>query len=459
MKKKLAELFSEQFAKSGLTTRELAVRVYGQDSESDVKTINRRLSTGSGLALDELPKFMAALQISPDELLRAVFSDLPDSRSLIIEKRDLEMRLHTLEERLAAAAGSTDLSVVEDIIASERWAVGVLPHMSGPAEDAEVLTGIRLAVTPSRPELLASGSTARSMFINDFGDILGDRVVFLGPTVRPVPRPPIESDPKDVVYLSVPVFQRDRKPSAAAVPLPRIGKSIAVTGIAQGAWCPVFAAIVARALGWGLENTSSIGRSATPVLETDRDAYIDAMNKVRNDGLRQRLLDPPPSTVLHHTGYPVVDSSGQTIEGHVLVDMVAAGVPIELPFIVLLSESDRMIEYQEQKVRRFDTGTPKFPAATWREWRDELRSTVEPIERQGRAMIIDIDLPRNPPGDDNAAALDPAAENRLLWQRTARHASKTISRLLDWGAVGLKQLPSNVDPDAERILKSLSLYR
>lgn len=460
MKKDVVKLLADTAARSGISHRDLAREVFGNDDRASIKKVSSRLNSGEGLDLDELPAFVAALQIAPDELLRAMLPGLPDTRSLIVEKRKSDMRVRTLKAQLAATIDSVDLSLVEEITSSGRWTVGMLPYTCGPSRETEVLSSIRLAVTPTRPDIVEPGATVRSQFVAEFGRILGDRAWFLGRVAKPLPEPAIQADPRDVVHLVIPVFHADRPPSPAAVPLPRIpGGAVLVTAVTANAWAAIVAAIVGRAIGWGVEDASTAGWVSTPILDNDLYRYIDQMNKIRNDGVRSSLLAPPPTTVLHHVGRPVLDSKGEVYENNALVDLIGAGLADQLPFVVLLTESDRMIAHQEHKVIRFDTGQPKYSTQEWTRWRDEVLSVVEILEQRRRAMVVHLDFPWEPQNEIDSPPDDVATANRLVWQRSAKVAWKIVERLLEWGAIGQKWLPRNIDQEAERILGSQSLYR
>ncbi|WP_280476279.1 hypothetical protein [Nocardia asiatica] len=454
----VTQLVLDEWDKSGMTRRSLARAVYGDAEDRSMSALRRRLDCvlNGKDGVEMLQKFVEVLKIQPDEVLRALLPGQSQADSLIVENRELNMKLKAMQEHLASTSGAAELAVVRDITASGRWTVGVLPYLIGPTDDVQVVSGTRLAVTLARPEMLAAGTTVREMFINEFGKQLGDRTIFLAPTVRPLAQPAVPADPDQIVHLSIPGFSRDRSPSVAPVDLPAIGKSIAFTATLQGAWCANVAAIVGRALGWGVENTSSVRRIATPVLDGDRDTFVDGMNKLRNDGLRSMLLTPPANTVLHHTGHPVLDTDGTQLEGHAVVDLLAAGY--EVPFLVVLRESDRMIEHQQYKVRRFADGTPRRPNTSWRAWRDELVDAVAPLERSRRAMIVELDFPWEPQDDIDSAPADETLANQLLWQRSTGASWKIIRRLLEWGGSGLRRLPTNLDPEAERLLSTQGLY-
>ncbi|MGK8486835.1 hypothetical protein [Nocardia asiatica] len=157
MKKDVVKLLADTAARSGISHCDLARKVFGNDDRASIKKVSSRLNSGEGLDLDELPAFVAALQIAPDELLRAMLPGLPDTRSLIVEKRKSDMRVRTLKAQLAATIYSVDLSLVEEITSSGRWTVGMLPYTCGPSRETEVLSSIRLAVTPTRPDIVEPG--------------------------------------------------------------------------------------------------------------------------------------------------------------------------------------------------------------------------------------------------------------------------------------------------------------
>ncbi|MGW5313844.1 hypothetical protein ACWEQ0_28615 [Nocardia thailandica] len=444
----LTELISAKMTEAGLSPEAMTVACYGNP---DLKgRVKRRL--GGGLLNEtDLAFFHTAvrlLQIGPDELLRALLPDVPTANSLVIANKELKMKLNAIQEHLATDPGDSGIGVVRDITASGRWAAGVMPFMSGPTDTTQVLTTTRVAVALARPELRDEDKTVREMFIDDFGAILGDRALFTGPAVQPLAQPPVPVDAEDVVHLMIPSFARDRGPSPAPVDLPRIGPGVVVTATLQASQCANIAALAGRSIGWGVENASSVRRIASPILDGDRDVFVARMNKLRNDGLRSKLLTPPRSTVVHHTGHAVVDDEGVKTEGHPVVDLLSNDY--DLPFLVVLRESDEMIDRQNHTALRFSDRTPRWPTETWANWRDELVTAVEPLVRQRRAMVVDLEYAWPVGGRPD----DPYLSSRLLWQRNTKSAVKIVKRLLDWGGSGIKLPPTNLDPEAESLLRT-----
>src|SRR5690349_6669913 len=80
---RLAELLTSAFEESGMTIRELAISIRGGDDESSIKRVRERLEA-KVLSLEELVQISKTLRISPDALMRALFPDLPNDRSLIL---------------------------------------------------------------------------------------------------------------------------------------------------------------------------------------------------------------------------------------------------------------------------------------------------------------------------------------------------------------------------------------
>lgn len=231
-------------------------------------------------------------------------------------------------------------------------------------------------------------------------------------------------------------------------------KSVAVVALTQTAWRENVTAVAARALGWGVQNTSSIGRVATPVKDGDRDLFIESMNKVRNDGLNRYLLSPPDHTFIHHAGREV---TGEFPERHSLVELAASEFRDQLPFIVLLRESDRIIARQERMSVRYDTGEPRFPATTWEKWRNELTDAVESLD-SNRMMILDVDLPWDKQDELDGPPADVEVRNRAQWGRSAKLAQKIINQLFSLGTVGSSRPADNMDPEAERVLRAARMY-
>ncbi|MBF6358241.1 hypothetical protein IU449_27470 [Nocardia higoensis] len=451
----LTDLIIGKMQEASVSAEALTRAIYGPGSPYKGR-VTRRISNG---VLNEddiafLHTSVELLQIRADELLRALLPGVPTAESLVIANKELRMKLNAIHEHLATDPGESGIGVVRDITASGRWACGILPYLSGPSDTLKVLTTTRVAVTLSRPELLEEGKTVRGMFMEDFGQILGDRAVFAGPAVRPLALPAVPTAPDQVVHLLIPAFSRDRSPSPMPLDLPKLGTSIVIVSTLQSAWCSNVAALVGRAIGWGVENASSVRRVAAPILDGDRDLFIARMNKLRNDGLRSKLLKPTECTVLHHTGHAVVDTNGELVEGHPVVDLLSADFDFDPPFLVVLRESDGMIANQDRVALRFKDASPRWPVDRWAAWRDELVDSVEPLVRQRRAMIVDLDYPWATPDSTSQAPEDAELSNQLLWQRTIKSAVKIVSRLLEWGGAGIKHPPTNLDPEAESLLKT-----
>ncbi|WZU36037.1 hypothetical protein Rruber_05550 (plasmid) [Rhodococcus ruber] len=454
---RLASLYEAARQERGLTWDQLR-RAVNFESEATLKRrLMRGSSNNSGPRLDEVPTFAEALGIAPDRLLRALLPALEDERSHILHGKRWQMRAQELEDELARRqAGEVQLDLVEDITATGRWAVGILPHRSGPSPEAEVLSGTRIAVTPARPGLLAPGQSVRAALIEEFGAVIRDRAVFLADHVRPRPTPPLEAAPDDVVYLSIPAFTRDRVPSKAPILFPKLNsRTVLVVALTQSPWRHHVAAIAARALGWGLVNSSSIERTATPPRERDRDDHIEEMNKLRNDGLARLLFDPPQDTFIHHVGRAVV---GEYPEPHTLVRMIDdVEYRDRLPFVVLLTESDRVIARQTFKALRSDNGIPRFSAEQWTAWRDELRDAVEQLPPSHR-LILPFDFPWEQRDDQDSPPDDPAELDRKMWHSNAILADKVLRTMYSLGGLNSNARPKRVDPEAERILQSIRPY-
>lgn len=455
---RLANLYEAARQERGLTLGQLRTAV----NFSSEATLKRRLMKGSsnntGAHINEIPTFVRALGIAPDRLLRALLPELEDERSHILQGKRWRMRAQELEDELARRrqVGEVQLDLVEDIIATGRWAVGILPHRSGPSPEAEVLSGTRIAVTPARPGLLAPGKSVRAALVEEFGPIIRDRAIFLADHVRPRPTPPLEATPDDVVYLSIPAFARDRAPSKAPILFPKLNsRTVLVVALTQSPWIHHVAAIAARALGWGLTNSSSIERAATPPRERDRDDHIEVMNKLRNDGLARLLFDLPKDTFIYHVGRAVV---GKHPEPHTLVRMIEdVEYRDRLPFVVLLTESDRVMARQTFKARRADNGEPRFSVEEWTTWRDELSKAVEQLPASHR-LVLPFDFPWEKQDSQDSPPEDAGEIDRSMWRSTAITADKILRTMYSLGGLNSNARPNLVDPEAERLLHSIRPY-
>ncbi|WP_139813357.1 hypothetical protein [Prescottella equi] len=448
---RFAEVLEQVMQKDGVTNKASVIaRVLGVEE----RTARSRLANG-GFRVDEIPGLIKALRIEPDVLLRALLPDL-DLHSVTVDRKKWQMRAQALEDELTSRrqSGEIQLDLVEDLAATGRWAVSVLPHRSGPTSEAEVLAATRIAVTPARPGLVPPGLSVREALVDEFGAKIRDRAVFLADHVRPRPASPIGTD--DVVYLSIPSFTADRVPSPSPVQLPKLhSATVLVLALTQSAWRETTAAIAARAMGWGLTNTSSIGRAVTPPQDPKPDDFIETVNKIRNDGLQKLLLEPPKDTFVHHVGRAVV---GEHPEPHSLTSVINSDFRDRIPFVVLLSETDRVIARQSHKARQHANGKPRFSTEQWTAWRDELRKSVKELPATNR-VILPFDFPWDQQDEHDTPPSDPTILNQEMWRSCAETAEKIIGTLRSLGSINRNARFRLVDDQAVRILDSVRPYQ
>lgn len=450
----LAELFYEAMQRGGLTWSAIAERV-----SADERTVKRWLGKASpktSLKAENIASLAEVLSVPPADVLRAIFPDLEDDQTLLTRLREVQERVGTLTVELSRARSETDvsdanLSLIDQILSSGRWSVGLLPHSSGPTPDTEVLAAIRVAVAPARADILPAGTTAREELLREIGDRIEDRAVLTSHAVKPRASPPVAADPSQVVHLSVPVFTQDRPVSRYPIPLPKLHSStILVLALTQSAWRANVAAIVGRALGWGVKNVSNDGRVHSLPRDIDRDVRYEALNVLRNEGLHRFLCEPPRRTVIHHVGHPPV---GEILQRHALVEMIDSEFREDLPFVVLLSESDRVLKRQVHKSKRFDSKEPRFSRQEWTEWRNELRDSVESLSVR-KHMIIQFDFPWERLDNVDSPPEDDVEFNRSMWFRSAKLANDVLNTVFSLGTVGQanRQL---VDEGASRMIEAV----
>lgn len=418
----------------------------------------------SPVKLVDLHRFAAALGVDSKSLVRillpndhSVWSTEASFRQLELEKMHVTRELDRVREQRSGSS-AIDLDFLEEIVSTGRWAASVRPKYTGPTPATEVLSSTLITITPAAAGLIPSDSTARAELDAQFGDRIFDRAVYAGTGARPMPEPPVSEDElggKHIVHMYVPGFTRDRPATDLAASLPGLRpESIAVVAISQGAWRENIAALLARSFGWGLENSVTKARFNAPVTTPDPDEHVERSNKLRNDGLRRLLRQPPNQTIVHHAGRDVMDSEGRTVEQHPVVEAASDSlIHDRLPFVIVLSESNRMIDYQERKVLKAD-GTPRYTQQQWRTWRDELRAAGDTLYRHGLGMVVPIDhawdLPKNP-GDKDTPPSDAHLSNQLHWKRSTILAKKIGIQLLKTGHAGTTAMP-NIDPQAAKML-------
>jgi hypothetical protein len=443
--------------------RNLALPVLAAMISTSPKSMGDRLLGKTKVTIGEFSTLAHKLQIAPDAVLRALLPELPEPQSTIIELRKAMMTINKLEKQLRAAQTaepSTDLELVTEIVNSDHWAVSVLPVKGGPTSNTRVLQGVRLAVTPVDPDATAGDETARSMFVAEFSNRLLDRGFFLADTANPLPKPPIHTPPENVVYLQLPAYAQDRPPMADPVQFPKLGggvESVVIMATTQTVWCNIISAIVARNLGWGLENTATRGRATAPVEDRDRDLYIEESNRIRNEGLSRVLTKPPSTTVAHYNGRPGVEAT-DTREDHPLVAIANSENANKMPFVVVIRESDRVMRRQAQKVRRSDTGAPKFTEETWCGWRDDLVTSATALERTRRGMVVDFEFAWELQDEADSAPSDTAIYNSLMWKGCVEIAWKVLDRLREWGALRDQKQPRSRDAVTKKILDTRNPY-
>lgn len=448
----------------GLSVAALSRLLWPSDAEEAARRRLSRIEEGTTpVKVADLHRFAAALGVDSKGLVRlllpndhSLWSTEASFRQLELEKMHLTHEVDRLREQRSGSS-AIDLDFLEEIVSTGRWAASVRPKYTGPTPDTEVLSSTLITITPAAPGLIPSDSTARAELDAQFGNRIFDRAVYAGTGARPMPEPPVSEDElggKHVVHMYVPGFTRDRPPTELATSLPGLRpESVAVVAISQGAWRENVAALLARSFGWGLENSVTKARFNAPVTTPDPDEHVERSNKLRNDGLRRLLRQPPNQTVIHHAGRDVMDSYDQVVEQHPVVEAASDSlIHDRLPFVVVLSESDRMIDYQERKVLKAD-GSPRYSQQQWRTWRDELRTAGDTLYRHGLGMVVPIDhaWDAENAGPNDTPPSDAYLSNQLHWKRSTILAKKIGVHLLKTGHAGTTAMP-NIDPQAAKML-------
>lgn len=415
-------------------------------------TVESRLAAKTAFGpYGELQAFLEVLGAT-EEALAILFPGVGmASHETSAELKETTLQLTNARDQLDDLRSSSgpELGLVRDLAQTGRWAIGVSPHHTGPSPDCLVLESIRLAITPvgsALAEIKKSGLSVREVFNTECGKIVRDRAVFIGRGLPDKPRAPWDVAEDQVIYMAIPLFAGDRSALDACRSLPKFApESIVVLSITQGAWADNVAALIAKTLGWGLRNSSSVYLHASPIQVGPSDEFVETMNRYRNDGLSEVLKAPDKyrQTVTHHVGRPSPDGSD-----HPFVE--AASDPYFLsgmPFTVLLSESDAAIRQQAVKVRKAD-GTPRFSEEQWMQWRDDLRHSVETLP-SGRSVVVEVDLPDEQTSTDGTETV----QSELLWRRTARLADGLLDQLTSWGGARRPSEDTTGDRDALKVLR------
>jgi hypothetical protein len=145
-----------------------------------------------------------------------------------------------------------------------------------------------------------------------------------------------------------------------------------------------------------------------------------------NMALREMLAAPPRDSVTYHQGTAVVGDDGTRIDEHALL----AADPSGLPYVVLLSESDRALKYSLAMPVNQRGDESRFSFGQLASWRDRLRDLVDSLSRHGRGLVLDVDLPWP---DEDGAETRQNREDR--WRQTSHLARQALAYVTAAGGV------------------------
>lgn len=366
------------------------------------------------------------LGIPHDEVVEAIFPGTSASISQVTHLQRMNDRL-TQELTDAREGRAEPQSVIREVLRSGNWAVSAIPVFNGPTADHRALVDVRLAISPHPdPDPEGTIDELRRLAEEQLPGVMRRAVVVTGTDDMHVQPPALVSGSAGrCLQLSVPIFSADSEPLAPALRHQFMGgpNEIVVVSTSVQSHPQNTAAIVARSLGWGLRSTHSTARAVSRG-EIASGAERRAWNRREaHFQLRNTLAssDRPTSFVYAHWGYTSVEQDGQ----HPLLQAIdtARENPgfIRLPFVVLLTEDDALLEFAA--TRRYQESTGPTNASTTMldnltKTRDALRTAVSAPELAGRALVIPVRSSDAQRGGDS--------KPRDHWLRASRQAKQVI---------------------------------
>jgi len=386
-------------------------------------TAKRRLAGKSGWSVREVMAAAAFLGISADQIADILF---PKRQVDAVRAGQMRSQLASLEKENAdLRAGRFESQVfIRDVLESGDWAISVIPVKSGPTPDREVLTSYRFSVAPMSEQTQAeSVEEWRKRLTFDAPTLLHRSIVLAGTPMNRPAIPGIRGKAGDRAFdLAVSSFEVD---SGETNPekLQYSGNGVLVVSSTVGAWGPAIASLIARSLGWSHTNTRNIARATEEIqpgsTSEERRAWLTAESASQ---LRNILFERRSDwSVTSHWGTAEFSEGGMR---HPLVTAIASAKASrdfpELPFIVLLRESDDLIdEYGDAKYQDGQLA-PDGRAERMRATRDRLYDSI--LEGVPSSSRKKIDVPR-------LESSDPVERAREGWMRSVRIAHQVIELL------------------------------
>lgn len=433
-------------ASSGLSQAELARRVevdyetlrnWLRPTPRAIPSMEKILAISDAVGMHRL-EVLVALEILPQGLSQLATENLGLKR----EVQDLRDHL----QRLAGLSGSPSAAIAQAAITSGQWGVAIWPNAAGPDVAHQVRWLDSVQVVPSNTARVSTPVEMADMVANDpvLGPVIGmasaERRRWPAEYPAEFPLPEALSGPESASQVAryvVPVFAAERAPQADAVGLRAPQGAVLVVGLLDHTPMIVVAALMAKALGWGLAGTGSgRGRAFGPAVTAQGMTPAWQGNRQRNILLADFLRAPQPGYVWSHRGTPVVTNRGQQTgkrnrngqaptEPHALVAHCRGSAPT--PYIVLLSESDDMLAYEAS------SGQLRWDLEQLSRFRDELRAVVRPLTQKDNALIIETELF----GRRRHRSVEAVVQAR--WSHACEAAARALVHLLEHHGDGIEQ--------------------
>lgn len=346
----IANLLTRYITANNLTTTAAAaaIQMDSRDLTKRLKPIDR---DNPGSAKDvhlwkvwQLLRAAGQLGIPDEEIAEALFPSITRRLPSIPQ---LERRVRELQgENADLRAGHyTPQTATAELLRTGRWAVSALPLVHHTRDGSEVVLSINMSVAPLGP--YANDLTVqdvRGRLASDVPNIYRRAMVLSGDASGLPSAPGPRLDPSPVTLdLSVPVFAEDRDPAPygerAHITQSRGGLLVIASSTTAGP--RTVAATIARALGWGLADSRAAARNIRARI--DDWSGVNHRRWMRLESQRQLnalLFDDGAYRVISHFGFADPDSPHPLIAA---IESFEAGFRDDLPFIVLLRESDAVL--------------------------------------------------------------------------------------------------------------------
>lgn len=365
----IATLLARYITANNLTTTAAAaaIQMDSRDLTKRLKPIDR---ANPGSAKDvhlwkvwQLLRAAGELGIPDEEIAEALFPKIARRLPSIpqLERRVRELQGENADLRVGHYTPQT---ATAELLRTGRWAVSALPLVHQTRDGSEVVLSINMSVAPlGRYANDLTVQDVRGRLAADVPNIYRRALVLSGDASGLPSAPGPRRAPSPVTLdLSVPVFTEDRDPAPfgerAHITQSRSGLLVIASSTTAGP--RTVAAIIARALGWGLADSRAAARNIR--------ARIDAWSGVnhrqwmRRESQRQLnalLFDDGEYRVVSHFGFADPESPHPLITA---INSYEAGTRDDLPFIVLLREVDAVLSNASRRSLQDDPiRTPDDP--------------------------------------------------------------------------------------------------